>query len=339
MVSIPLRRPRLQPVLTSARLLLTLVVAFAIAVPVTGYIYAHHLVVLGAHVSTPAAHLPASAQVAYTSYASAGPSTFVVLGYTDLSTHPSAQSATKAGQTVSSKAFAAQLAMLRAAGFTSVTADQAAAYVTGSGSLPRHAVLITFDGGRERDWTVADGLLARYGFSAVVFVDPDHVAGRGSGFLSWPQLSAMSSSGRWSVALDLSAADASVAIDAAATMGPAIVSHAWLRPEGRAETSAEYEARIRSLLRGEITTLTDHGLNGPRLVMYPFDANYPLSRVAATFAELTQVVNSEVTAGVLRLSPDTGVTDFYRTERLLPLLPVFSTTTTDALFARIEAAA
>ena len=62
MVSIPLRRPRIQPVLTSARLLLSLVIAFAIAVPVTGYIYAHHLVVLGAHVSTPAAHLPPTAK-------------------------------------------------------------------------------------------------------------------------------------------------------------------------------------------------------------------------------------------------------------------------------------
>jgi biofilm PGA synthesis lipoprotein PgaB len=338
MVSIPLRRPRLQPVLTSARLVLTVVVAFAIAVPVAGYIYAHHLVVLGAHVSTPAVHLPPAAQVVYSSYASTGPSSFVVLGYTDLTTHPNAQSATKAGQTVGATAFAAQLAMLRAAGFTSVTADQAAAYLTGSGSLPRHAVLITFDGGRERDWTVADGLLARYGFSAVVFVDPEHVAGRGSGFLSWTQLSAMSSSGRWSVALDLSGAGTSVAIDSAATMGPAIVSHAWLTSAGRPESSAEYEARIRSLLRGEISALTDHGLNGPRLVMYPFDANYPLSRVAATFAELTQVVNSEVAAGVLRLAPDTSVTDFYRTERLLPLLPVFSTTTTDGLFARIEAA-
>ena len=88
MVSIPLRRPRIQPVLTSARLLLSLVIAFAIAVPVTGYIYAHHLVVLGAHVPTPAAHLPATAQAAYTSYSSAGPSSFVVLGYTDLTTHP-----------------------------------------------------------------------------------------------------------------------------------------------------------------------------------------------------------------------------------------------------------
>ena len=229
--------------------------------------------------------------------------------------------------------------MLQTAGFTSVTADQAAAYLNGSGSLPRHAVLITFDGGRERDWTVADGLLARYGFRAVVFVDPAHVAGRGSGKLSWTQLSAMSSSGRWSVALDLSGADASVAVDAAATRArrscrtPGSVTKDGPRRQPSTRPGSARCCAARSP-RSPTT-----GSTGPRLVMYPFDANYPLSRVAATFAELTQVVNSEVAAGVLRLAPDTSVSDFYRGERLLPLLPVFSTTTTDGLFARIEAAA
>ncbi len=50
------------------------------------------------------------------------------------------------------------------------------------------------------------------------------------------------------------------------------------------------------------------------------------------------MVNSLVHAGVLPLSPDTAVSDFYRRERLLPMVTVFSTTTTDGLFARIEAA-
>ena len=53
MVSTPLRRPDYRVAIALTRLLLTLVVAFAVAVPVGGYIYAHHLVLLGARVSTP----------------------------------------------------------------------------------------------------------------------------------------------------------------------------------------------------------------------------------------------------------------------------------------------
>jgi biofilm PGA synthesis lipoprotein PgaB len=322
-----------------AHVLLTVVVAFAISVPVVGYIYAHHLVLLGGKTSVPHVSLPAGQLAAYQGYASVGPSTFVVLAYDDLTTHPSASSATKAAKTVSATAFAKQLAMLRAAGFASVTSDQVSAYLAGRSALPKHAVLIAFDGGRVRDWTVAYSLLARYDYTGVAFIDPALVAGRGSGNLSWTQLDQMTSSGRWSVALDFSNPAATIAIDAAGATGPALLEHAWLPSDGRTETTDEFQARVRNTLAGEIADIANHGLAGPRLLMYPFDPTYPLSRVQTGFAELSTVVNSMVGAGLLRVSPDAAVTDFYRAERLLPTLPVFSTTTTDGLFARIGAAA
>ncbi len=142
--------------------------------------------------------------------------------------------------------------MLQAAGFVSVTESQLRAYLAGTAVLPRRSVLIAFDGGRERDWTVADGLLARYGFSATVFVDPARLTGRGSGYLSWTQLEQMAASGRWSVGLDLSDAGTKVALDASGTAGPAVVSHAWLPEAQRSETTAEFTARIRTVLQGEI---------------------------------------------------------------------------------------
>jgi biofilm PGA synthesis lipoprotein PgaB len=322
----------------TARLLLTLVVAIAIAVPVGGYIYAHHLVLLGARVSTPAVTLPPAAQASYSTFAAHGPSTFVVLSYDDLTTHLGAGSTTKAGKTVSATAFATQLAMLRAAGFVSVTGEQLTQYLDHATPLPPHSVLITFDGGRERDWTVADGLLARYGYTAVAFLNPSRLAGRGSGYLSWTQLAQMTSSGRWTVALDPSDDTASVPTDASGTPGPALLEHAWLPDADRAETTAEFQSRIRAGLHAQIDQLTAHGLTAPRLVMYPFDSHYPLSRATTGFDQLSEVVNSEFDAGLLRMSPDATVTDFYRGERLLPVLQVFSTTTTDGLFGRIESA-
>ena len=178
-----------------------------------------------------------------------------------------------------------------------------------AGSLPKHAVLIAFDGGRVRDWTVADSLLARYDYSGVALIDPALIAGRGLGNLSWTQLDQMTSSGRWSVALDFSNPSATVALDAAGATGPALLEHAWLPSAGRAETTDEFEARVRDTLAGEIADIANHGLAGPRLLMYPFDPTYPLSRAQTGFNELTSVVNSMVGAGLLRVSPDAAVTD------------------------------
>lgn len=327
-----------RPTVLLARLLLSVVVVIGVAVPVGSYVYARRLVLLGAQVSVGRSHLSNEQLAAYRDYARSGPSGFVVLGYNDLTTRPSAKSRTTASRTVGAASFDEQLALLQAAGFTSVSPAALTAHLTDNAPLPRHSVLITFDGGRERDWTVGDELLARYGFSAVVFVDPAQVTGRGSGFLSWTQLAAMTSSGRWSVGLDFSAASATVALGAGTATGPALLTHSWLTATGAAESSAQFQDRIRAGLRSEIDTLAAHGIGGPALVRYPFGPGYPLSRSAGTFRELAEAVNSTVAAGVLTIAPDTPVTEFYRAERLLPTMPIYSTTTTDDLFARIQAA-
>jgi poly-beta-1,6-N-acetyl-D-glucosamine N-deacetylase len=320
-----------------ARVLLALVLAGALVVPTVSYEYARHLVLLGAR-DTVAPALPIGADLkSFQAFALNAPATFVVLGYVDLSLH--AEPATRsASRTIAASSFAGQLAMLRAAGFSSITADQLQDYLSGGTRLPRHAVLIAFDGGHERDWTLADDLLARYGFSAVVFIDPGQIAGRGSGYLSWTQLTAMTASRRWSVGLDFEDAGQSVAIDANGTRGPALLEPAWQQALGRAETSAQYTARIRRGLQGEIDTVVGHGLARPELVAYPFGPGYPLNRVAANFDELTEAVNSTVSAGVLGLDPDTGVTAAYQRERLLPAIEIYNGTSADGLFDRIEAA-
>ena len=230
--------------------------------------------------------------------------------------------------------------MLQAAGFVSVTEPQLQAYLGDGAALPRHSVLIAFDGGRERDWTVADGLLAHYGFTATVFVDPARLAGRGSGYLSWTQLEQMASSGRWSVGLDLGDAGATVPArrgrDASArpscrTPGCPPRTGPRRRPSSRPESAALLQRRDRRPHRARPR-------RARRWSMYPFDATLPAQSGDGGIQRTDRVVNSTVDAGLLRISPDAAVSDFYRRERLLPVLPVFSTTTTDGLFARIVAA-
>ncbi|HEV7208980.1 MAG TPA: hypothetical protein VGN54_09595, partial [Mycobacteriales bacterium] len=300
-----------------ARTALAVVLAAGIAVPILTYSYAHQLVLLGGRAPTPAVHLPAADLARYRAFAAGGPPVFVVVGYDDLSRNAKVDP-TRPRRTVAVATFAAQLAMLRAAGLTSVTGDQLTAYLRRGAPLPAHAVLIAFDGGHQRDWTEADSVLAHYGFTAVVFIDTSTVAGRGSGRLSWTQLSAMTASKRWTVGLDLSGAAASTAIDAHGGTGPALLEHAWLAGQHRAETTAEYQRRIRGVLDSEAADLARHGFAAPQLVSYPVGPSYPLVRVKATFDELAAVVNGQVSAGVLSVQPDEAVRGIYQRERLLP---------------------
>ncbi len=66
--------------------------------------------------------------------------------------------------------FERDLAYLRDHGFESVTVSQLAAYTNGSGSLPAHPVLITFDDGFYNNFSAAVPLLEQYGMQAVVSV-------------------------------------------------------------------------------------------------------------------------------------------------------------------------
>jgi len=313
------------------------VLAVGVAVPLVSYTYAHRLVLLGAKAGSPSVRISTADAQSYASFAATGPSAFVVLGYSDL--NPTTQpDPAHPGRTVAVSSFASQLAMLHASGFSSVTPAELTAYLTHGTALPRHAVLITFDGGRERDWTQADNVLGKYGFTAVVFVDPALVGKRGSGYLSWTQLATMSTSKRWQVDLDITGSNETAQIAANGVTGPAVVEHVWLPATHTVETTAQYKQRVATTLRTETAELLRHDLPAPRLVSYPFDATYPLVRVTVTFGELASVTNASFDAGVLSLATDAASSSTYQAERLLPRIVVYSTTTQRGLFNRIVAA-
>jgi biofilm PGA synthesis lipoprotein PgaB len=101
--------------------------------------------------------------------------------------------------------FATELAVLRRDGFHSVRPAALAALAAGRHvALPARPVMLTFDGGLASDWTTVDPILRQYGFTGVVFIDPDDVALKSpSYFLTSEELSAMAASGRWDIGLQL----------------------------------------------------------------------------------------------------------------------------------------
>lgn len=102
--------------------------------------------------------------------------------------------------------FATELAILRRDGFASVRLAALAALAAGRRvSLPARPIVLTFDDGLATDWTTVDPILQRYGFTAVVFINPHDVALKSpSYFLTHDELSEMAASGRWEVGLQLS---------------------------------------------------------------------------------------------------------------------------------------
>lgn len=115
-----------------------------------------------------------------------------VLMYHEIAQRPE----TASSLAVPTEAWAAQLAYLSAEGYQTLTAAQLAAALAAGGELPARAVVLTFDDGYEDFHSRAMPLLARYGFTATVFVTTGWVrdagplpAGRRPGrMLSWSQI-------------------------------------------------------------------------------------------------------------------------------------------------------
>ena len=98
---------------------------------------------------------------------------------------------------------------LRRDGFHFVFLDEVARFKRGEIDLPKRSVGLTFDDGYLDFWLYVFPLLQRYGAKATVFVNTDFVDGEQEprrlgrdfpwGFLSWPEMRAMTASGLVSV--------------------------------------------------------------------------------------------------------------------------------------------
>jgi peptidoglycan/xylan/chitin deacetylase (PgdA/CDA1 family) len=98
--------------------------------------------------------------------------------------------------------FAKQMALLHHAGYRAITLAQFRRFHAGARvSLPAHPFLLTFDDGRADSWRGADRVLARYGWTATMFVDTGAVARGDREYASWDELARMQRSGRWTIQL------------------------------------------------------------------------------------------------------------------------------------------
>jgi poly-beta-1,6-N-acetyl-D-glucosamine N-deacetylase len=248
----------------------------------------------------------------------------LVLCYHDLTTQPHNE------YTVTPRAFAAQMAALKQAGFHTIGAEEFGRFAEGKQvRLPSRPLLITFDDGAKGTWIYADRILARLGFEATVFLITADVSHHQPYYLDWPEVEAMQATGRWSFGSHTAAGHGLVAADNSGGTGPFLTNRLWLPDQNRLETLGEYRVRVTADLDRSIEDIRAHDLPRPSLFAFPFSAvseptNDPvigplLARLLSTrFAALLDNTKSATLIAPKQRGP-------------LPRVEVFQTTTAASL--------
>lgn len=284
--------------------------------------------------STPAASLDAADLADYRAFA-AGPGAEapVIISYHDIA--PGRAEART--YDVTPTALEEQMAMLKAAGFVSITVDQLVGYMAGE-PVPPRSVLITFDDGTKGVRTWADKILERHGFTAVAFVITGSVD-TSPYYLSWRDLRALRDSGRWDVEAHTHAGHVRVAASATpGDVGAFLLTRKWLPLEQRLETIDEWTTRVTTDLDLSITRLTDEGFRPPQLFAHPFAAVSVPTNDPSTPALLAGIVAERFVASVANTPDATALTPEDIAAGHLPRVAVRSATTAHELFGRLAAA-
>ena len=113
--------------------------------------------------------------------------------------------------TISYKDFESQLKYFKDSGYTTIGLDDLERYMFSESSLPRKTIILTFDDGYLDNYIYAYPLMKKYGFSGIIYVNPDFVTYRppkkrmdqvpnpdlidSTGFLSWEEMRIMEADG------------------------------------------------------------------------------------------------------------------------------------------------
>jgi biofilm PGA synthesis lipoprotein PgaB len=238
--------------------------------------------------------------------------------------------------TVTPENFAAQMALLRQAGYRTITPRQLLGWLAGK-PLPRRSILLTFDDGASGTWRHADRILAQNGFRATMFVITGSVRESVGYYLTWAELHRMVASNGWSLEAHSDRGHRYVPIEGG-RQGPFFTNRAWLSHKDRLETMEEYRDRITDDLVANRTAFKTHGLPTPTMFAYPFSAATEPTNDSSAPPILRRLVRSlfrvsmrnEYGAGVIR--PDQVV------RRELSRIEVLGSTSIQGFVRRLVAA-
>ena len=288
---------------------------------------------VAAQVAPPTVTLAAADRRRYEAFRSqAGSGPPLILVYHDVQPRPDPPYTVSPGQ------LASHLAMLRAAGFTPVTAQQVTAWVRGR-PLPPRSVLVTFDDSTKGTWTYGDPVLAAAGFHATSFVITGWVGTHQPYYLTWDELARMQESGRWDLESHSRFGHQRLPVDGPgqAAPAPALINRLWLTGSQRLETIEEFRARVQADLGGSQADLVAHGLPRPTLFAYPFSAAAVPTDDPAAAAATAEVVRQLFAASLVDSATNGAMSPDDVGRRVLRRLDVGTATTTARLFDLVRA--
>lgn len=321
----------------TVRLVLALTALAVLASPFAVTFYLHYRAEwIGPQFNTPPARFSAQDirqfHQAAISARHAPPAEPIILAYHDIAWDSTSQ------YVVTPAAFEAQMAMLKAAGYHTLTAGQLVHYLRG-GSVPSPSVAITFDDGTRGLWTYADTILARYHFHGISFVITGRVGTHRPYYLTWQEIRSMYSEGRWDFESHTDHLHELVPINASGRLGDALTNLIWLPSQHRRETMPEFITRVRDDLSDSISELTQNQLPRPHLFAYPFSEKFGAPPQTASGYANRLIHQTFAAAMTNYIDPPVSLSRREAANGLISRMELTREDTADTLFSRLQAAA
>ncbi|HKR26981.1 MAG TPA: poly-beta-1,6-N-acetyl-D-glucosamine N-deacetylase PgaB [Acidobacteriaceae bacterium] len=216
---------------------------------------------------------------------------------------------------ISIRNLASQFDWLRAHGYHAISLQQLIDARQGRSTLPKNAVLITFDDGLRSVYTKAFPLLRAYRYPAVVAVvgawadlpndgSVDYGFRRFTrdDFATWDELREMQDSGLVEIASHTYDLHEGIVGNPQGNLIPAVLAHAWDAKSRQYETDEQYSARIRADLTRSSQEIQEKLGRAPRAIMWPYGSYTQVSQQIA--ASLGMI--SSFTLGLPVVFPDPG---------------------------------
>ncbi len=181
-------------------------------------------------------------------------------------------------------------AMLRLAGMTTLSIADYARFARGApNGLPERPILLTFDDSRADAWIWGDAILADARARATMYVITDRAEANEPDHMSWSEISAAASTGRWDMQLHAHAGHASVRVATEAGGSPRMRhAYAWRRVEDAADDAS---GRLESLGAWRRRVLGDLGA-GDALLSAHVPAYVSLT-FAVPFSDYGQIASND----------------------------------------------
>ncbi len=158
----------------------------------------------------------------------------------------------------------------------------------GQGTLPKNAVLLTFDDGPESNFTHLFPLLRSYQYPALLALQTGWITGEVKidlygkpGFVTWPQLQEMQASGLVEFATHSHDLHKGIPANPEGNLEPAAITRQYDATLRRYESEADYVKRIHDDLQRSSQIIRKHLGVSPQVVVWPYGAmNEQTRRIA-----------------------------------------------------------